>query len=253
MAQKRKPGPPPPREAPLIQWDQLSVPTRWVNTVVGFFLIPVIWIAVASFVSLTLRTIASGGLWENESLSFFVVGFALWLGTFALRSQRLLFLYVTSHEFAHAIWVWILGGRVSHMELSPKGGEVHVSKTNFFIALAPYFFPIQTAALVLAWLPLGLVADLTRALPWFSFLLGITWSFHSSYTVMMLLREQTDLKEHGAFFSLCLILLMNLVFMNGLLVLITPGLTLQIMVEEWLQQGILIVEWLEKIVRWIPG
>ncbi|MFQ3577924.1 MAG: hypothetical protein SNJ52_02800, partial [Verrucomicrobiia bacterium] len=100
MAQKRKPGRPASREAPVIQWDQLAVPTRWVNTVVGAFLIPLIWIALASLVALTQRAVASRGWWGNEGLGFFAVGFFLWLGTFALLSRRFLFLYVTSHEFA---------------------------------------------------------------------------------------------------------------------------------------------------------
>ena len=38
--------------------------------------------------------------------------------------------------------VGLFGGEVKQMKVSSKGGHVLISKTNFLIALAPYFFPL---------------------------------------------------------------------------------------------------------------
>jgi hypothetical protein len=60
-----------------------------------------------------------------------------------------MWIYVFGHELTHALWTWLFGGQVKKMKVSSAGGHVVVSKTNFVIALAPYFFPLY-AALVIA-------------------------------------------------------------------------------------------------------
>ena len=57
-------------------------------------------------------------------------------------------------ELTHALWTWLMGGKVNRFKVTSKGGHVIVSKTNFLIALAPYFFPVY-AVLVVAVFVIG--------------------------------------------------------------------------------------------------
>src|SRR3977135_2329591 len=52
--------------------------------------------------------------------------------------------YVFGHELTHAIATWMSGGKVKHFHVSKKGGHVKVSKSNAFIALAPYIIPLYS-------------------------------------------------------------------------------------------------------------
>ena len=53
-------------------------------------------------------------------------------------------LYVFGHELTHALWVWLMGGRVSRFRVGRDGGHIVTDKNNFWIALAPYFFPLYS-------------------------------------------------------------------------------------------------------------
>jgi hypothetical protein len=231
----------------------MMVPTRWVKAVIGVSLLPACWLTLATFCSLLVRTTLGEGFWKSEEFWFFMLGFLLWLIAFTGFSRQFLFLYVTGHEFTHAVWVWLMGGRVTRMELGADGGEIHVSKTNFLIALAPYFFPIYTVVLLVMWIPLGTIVDLSPARSWFCLLLGISWGFHFTYTIWMIPREQTDLLDHGLFFSLVVIILMNLFVMSLLLIVASPDVTPASFWREWLQQGVNVTEMLERFVAWLPG
>ena len=77
-----------------------------------------------------------------------LAGAACWLVIFLLLPKPM-WIYVFGHELTHALWTWLFGGRVKKMKVTSAGGHVVVSKTNFLIALAPYFFPLY-AVLVIA-------------------------------------------------------------------------------------------------------
>jgi hypothetical protein len=59
-----------------------------------------------------------------------------------------MWIYVFGHELTHALWTWLFGGQVKKMKVTSKGGHVVISKTNFVIALAPYFFPLYVVLVV---------------------------------------------------------------------------------------------------------
>ena len=59
-----------------------------------------------------------------------------------------MWIYVFGHELTHALWTWLFGGQVKKMKVSSSGGHVIISKTNFLIALAPYFFPLYAVIVV---------------------------------------------------------------------------------------------------------
>ena len=73
----------------------------------------------------------------------FFIGFALWLFPFFClpRPTRS---YVLAHELTHALWGWVMGARIKRMRISKSSGSVTLTKSNFLVALAPYFFPLYT-------------------------------------------------------------------------------------------------------------
>ena len=86
-----------------------------------------------------------------------------------------------------------------------------VTKTNFLIALAPYFFPLY-AVIVIVGFSLGhVVWNWKHHLPVFHLLLGAAYAFHVILTVHVLQTRQSDITEQGCLFSAVVIFLGNIV------------------------------------------
>jgi hypothetical protein len=95
-----------------------------------------------------------------------------------------------------------------------------LSKDNFLIALAPYFFPFYTGLVIALWYGVGFFYDLSRWEAWWLVLVGVTWGFHVTFTVYMLSQKQSDVLENGRLFSYVIIYLTNLFFVALWIVLI---------------------------------
>src|SRR5438132_7323169 len=118
-----------------------------------------------------------------------------------------------------------MGGRVSRFRVGRDGGHVVTDRTNFWIALAPYFFPLYS---ILAIALYGAVSLFVNVRPYGKLLyaaIGVTWSFQFTFTCWMILKNQSDLSDHGTFFSLVVIYLMNLVLLTIMLILASPQIT----------------------------
>ena len=74
-------------------------------------------------------------------------GAACWIVIFLLLPKPM-WIYVFGHELTHALWTWLFGGEVKKMKITSAGGHVVISKTNFLIALAPYFFPLYVVLVI---------------------------------------------------------------------------------------------------------
>jgi len=143
------------------------------------------------------------------SLWGLALGFHFWLFLyFAL--PRPVRAYVLAHELTHALWALLFGARVSGLKVGAGGGRVRVSKTNFLITLAPYFFPLYTLLVLAARALLRLRYNLHATEPLWLGLIGLTWGFHLTFTVAALARRQPDIREQGRLFSYVIIFLFNL-------------------------------------------
>jgi hypothetical protein len=119
--------------------------------------------------------------------------------------------HVYGHELTHVIWAWIFGGEVKQFKAAKEGGRVIVTKSNFFIRLAPYFFPLYSMIVIILY---GLISLFVTHPAWFlacALLLGMTIGFHIAMTVYSLKTIQTDLSATGYQFSITFILIMNMV------------------------------------------
>tara|TARA_E500000075_G_C6964781_1_gene307342 strand:- start:644 stop:1396 length:753 start_codon:yes stop_codon:yes gene_type:complete len=120
--------------------------------------------------------------------------------------------YVLGHELTHALWGLCMGARVGKINVTKKGGHVELSKTNFLITLAPYFFPFYTILIIALYAIGNLFTDLHPYHNLFLFLVGITWAFHLHFTLHMLAnRHQPDITEQGRLFSYTIIYSFNLI------------------------------------------
>ena len=202
----------------------LTVPTRWVKLVFAIFLLPICAILSQTFFTAFARATVTQRLWAGEEFWFFSLGATLWLITF-FGLPRPIVIYVFGHELTHALWVWLMGGRVSRLRVTREGGHVVTSKANFWIALAPYFFPIYS---ILAIGIYGVLSLFLNVQPYGRLLyavIGATWAFHFTFTCWMIPKNQTDLSDQGTFFSLVMIYLMNLLLLSVMLVLASPQIT----------------------------
>ncbi|MEZ5406005.1 MAG: hypothetical protein R3F23_07495 [Verrucomicrobiia bacterium] len=168
-------------------------------------------------------------LYAQNSLVWFGAGFVSWLLLFFIL-PRPMWLYVFGHELTHALGIWLFGGSVFRMKVSSRGGYVRTDKSNVWIALAPYFFPIYSGLVVWIWWLLSFWMTLDGWSAILYLLLGLTWGFHLTFTVLMLITtEQSDVTQHGWLFSMSFIYLMNILLLTFFLILLLPQLTW----EQW--------------------
>ncbi|MFC1499146.1 hypothetical protein ACFLS1_11860 [Verrucomicrobiota bacterium] len=156
-------------------------------------------------------------------------GFLVWLFLYFVL-PRPVRTYVLAHELTHALWGLLMDAKIFRMRISAKSGSVTLSKTNFIILLAPYFFPLYTVLVIAGYYVLSVFFDMERYyLCWLS-LIGFTWGFHFTFTISTLLQHQTDVKECGRVFSYAMIYLMN-IFGICLWIVIVSSVTLEQMVS----------------------
>lgn len=144
--------------------------------------------------------------WEVWALP---AGFLIWVLIFFLL-PRPFRTYVLGHELTHALWGLMMGSRIGKIKVGRSGGHVELSKTNFVIALAPYFFPFYTFIVIAAYYLAGLSYDVETHQIWWFGAVGFTWAFHVTFTLHMLTQEQPDIQQHGKLFSYSIIYIMNL-------------------------------------------
>src|SRR6266568_7008851 len=204
----------------------LTVPTRWVKNIIAFFLLPWCAILTQTFFTAFTRATIHQQLWAGTEFWFFTLGAVLWVIAF-FGLPRPVIIYVFGHELTHALWVWMMGGRVSRFRVSSEGGHVITSKANFWIALAPYFFPLYSILAIAIYGVLSLFLNMQQYGRLLYAVIGVTWAFHFTFTCWMIPKNQTDLSDQGTFFSLVMIYLMNLMLLSVMLVLASRQITFE--------------------------
>ncbi len=158
----------------------------------------------------------SGFSIESKIELFFMIGFVAYL-IVHMVFYKPVFIHVMAHELTHALWAFLFGGKTKKLEVSSGGGRVLISKTNFLITLAPYFFPLYTFLFSIVF---AIAQDRYR--PYVAFFVGASLSFHIALTLYSLRSSQSDLREDSdIFFSLSFVTFMNLVVLAMILSLIS--------------------------------
>ena len=156
---------------------------------------------------------------------WFIAGFAAYVLIYSIL-QNPIKTYVFGHELSHAIWTWMFRGKVTGFHAGASGGSVTVSKSNVFISLAPYFFPVYTILAITAYF---IAKAFWKVEPYFEvyrFVLGFTWAFHCVLTVYVLVKGQEDVRENGSVFSVFFIYFTNVLCLGLLWVYLSDHVTL---------------------------
>jgi hypothetical protein len=202
------------------------------------------------------RNVAFGAQrWTTPTVMAFAGGYALWLAVFAVLPKPMR-TYVLGHELTHAIWALMMGARVSGLRVRKTGGQVRTSKTNWLITLAPYFFPFYAMLFIAAFFLAHAFWDLSRYINVLFFLIGLGWSFHVTFTLMMLLSvRQPDVKSQGWAFSLVAIYLMNLLTICLMAALLSHSVTFVMLARGFGKDLLASYAWtLDNILRlWQSG
>lgn len=191
---------------------------KWLKTLLAILLLP----ACVAAVSTLVRVGRAGGGADTVWVPF-LGGAACWLVVFLLLPKPML-LYVFGHELTHAVWTWLFWGRVQKFKASAKGGHVVVTRSNFLVVLAPYFFPLYAVLLVLVFAAGHLLFGWARYLVWFHLLLGAAYCFHVTLTAHVLRTRQSDITSQGYLFSAVVVFLGNI----SVLILGIPLLTARV-------------------------
>lgn len=177
--------------------------------ILGILLIPACWgmalvLCRAIVIGVSAKTASSV---ETFSLLGGMVAFAFcWMAI-----SKPMKTYVLGHELTHALWGLVFGAHPHDIRVGVSGGSVKLSKTNFLITLAPYFFPFYTFVVIIAALITYAFVKPLPFMPLWMFLVGFTWAFHALFTLQTLTERQPDIKLYGRVFSWVFIFLANVV------------------------------------------
>ena len=215
---------------------------KWIKFIIAVLLLPVC-AGAARALWLVLR--ACGGV--DTTWIPLIGGAACWLVIFAWLPKPM-WIYVLGHELTHALWTWLFGGQVKRMKVTSSGGHVVISKTNFLIALAPYFFPLY-AVFVVGVFALGkLIWNWHGYLVWFHLCVGAAYAFHVTLTFHTLQTRQSDITSHGYLFSAVVIFLGNVCVLLFGIPLLTARVKL-LDVLAWWADGIgMVLHWLQGVI-----
>jgi len=181
---------------------------KFLKLLIGLIFLPLCWAASRTLFFLLQSLPAESSGWTNWALP---VGFLISVLGFFLLPQAFR-TYVLGHELTHALWGMLMGAKVGKMKVGKEGGHVMLSKSNFIISLAPYFFPFYTVLTIALWYGIGLFLDVSPYEAWWLMAVGMTWGFHVTFTVYMLSQRQPDVQQNGHLFSYVIIYLANLFF-----------------------------------------
>ncbi len=200
---------------------------KWLKLLIGILLLPA---CVGGGWSLG-RVLQASGAADTVWVAL-AAGAGCWLAIYLLLPKPM-WVYVMGHELTHVLWTWLMGGRVKRFKASSQGGHVIVTKSNFLIALAPYFFPIY-AALVVAVFETGRWLWHWEAYAvWFHLLLGAAYAFHLTLTWHILKDSQSDITSQGYVFSAVVIFLGNLLVLLVAVPLLTHKIEVTLAFRWW--------------------
>ena len=221
---------------------KLSAVPKWIKFITAVLLLP----ACAGAVRALWLVLRASGSADTIWIPF-LGGAVCWLVIFMLLPKPM-WIYVFGHELTHAVWTWLFGGQVKKMKVTSKGGHVLISKTNFLIALAPYFFPLYVVLVVGVFALGNLIWNWHHFLVWFHLCVGAAYAFHLTLTFHVLQTQQSDITSQGYLFSAVVIFLGNVLVLLFGIPLLTAKVGMLNSLRWWAESTDMICHWLERVI-----
>ena len=204
---------------------------KWCKFIIAVLLLPLCVGAIEALWRVLSHSGDASTIWVG-----LLAGAACWIVIFVLLHPNRCGCCVVGHELTHAVpGPCCSAAKLKKFKASSKGGHVIVTKTNFLIALAPYFFPVYAAMVVAVFLIGHLIWNWTPYLVWFHLLLGAAYAFHVTLTWDILKIEQSDITEQGYLFSAVVIFLGNVTVLLLAVPLLTSRVGVLTSFGWWLQ------------------
>jgi len=194
---------------------------KYIRVLIGLFLVPCC-AAITRAVYFMLAGAGNGA--DHCGLTFWLGiggGLLLWILVFVFLPTPVKS-YVLAHELTHALWGHFFGATLLGLRVSKTGGNVKLSESNIFVALAPYFFPLYSILVICVYSLLSIFFELQKYHFIFLAAMGFTLGFHVFFTVSVLVTRQSDIDVYGKIFSYTLIYFMNALIIGLLIVAILP-------------------------------
>ena len=215
---------------------------KWIKLIIAIALLPV---CAGTFRALWLVVSCCGS--ADTTWVPFLAGAACWVVIF-LTLPKPMWIYVLGHEFTHALWAWLFGGQVKKMKVTSSGGHVVISKTNFLIALAPYFFPLYVAIVVVVFAIGHLIWNWHGYFVYFHLLVGAAYAFHVTLTFHVLQTKQSDITSQGWLFSAVVIYLGNVCVLLFGVPLLTTKVGMLNSLGWWCESTGMVFHWLQRVI-----
>jgi len=214
---------------------------KWCKTIVAILLLPICLGAALALCKVVQMSGEADVVWVAA-----LAGAGCWLAIYLLLPKPM-WIYVFGHELTHALWTWLLGGRVKKFKASSRGGHVVVSRSNFLVALAPYFFPLYAMLVVLLFVAGRWLWHWNYYLVWFHLLLGAAYGFHLTLTWHILKNEQSDIEDQGYLFSSVVIFLGNVLVLLVGLPFLTGKVDTMTALKLWAESTQGVVQWVLRL------
>lgn len=190
---------------------------------------------VSSFLGVTVQgpipepSSAIEGIWDFSRQLGFVLVLGGSLGVLlAFKAERIpkigalaWYVHLVGHELVHALFAKLCGYKIKQFKFTRQGGYVSYHKPNargnFLIALSPYLFPLFPVVLIIIAAALRGSAQTVVV-----FLLGAALGSHLAGTAGEAL-DQYDLRQVGLFFSVMLIVLVNIWLVVFVMAVVSPA------------------------------
>lgn len=200
---------------------------RIVKLVAGILGIPVMFgVTYAFYANITSVGELSG------ILRYFLWGVASYIALHLLFYKPMFF-YVLGHEAVHAVFAWIMGGKIKSFNVSKDGGSVATDKTNTVIELSPYFVPIYAIVLMVVYFVISYSYNINGAV--FVYLIGFALAFHVIMTIEAMKIRQPDILKSGYAFSIVLVYVLNIIIIALLFSLMFKSFSAKrFFVDSWL-------------------
>jgi len=215
---------------------------KWVKMLIAIALLP-----VCAGAARALGHVLRAGYGADTVWVPMLAGAACWLVVFSMLPKPM-WIYVLGHELTHALWTYLFGGQVKKLKVTSAGGHVVISKTNFIIALAPYFFPLYAVIVILVFALGHLVWNWHNYLVFFHLAVGAAYAFHVTLTFHVLQTRQSDITSQGWLFSAVVIYLGNVCVLLLGIPLLTSRVHILDALGLWAEYTGLTLEWLKKVI-----
>ena len=210
---------------------------KWAKTILAILLLPFCWGAVRALG----RVIAASGQADTVWVAL-LGGAGCWWAIYLILPKPM-WVYVFGHELTHALSTWLCGGSVRRFKVTSDGGHVVVSKTNFLIALAPYFVPLYAIIVVIVFWAGNLLWAWGAHAVWFHLLLGAAYAFHLTLTWNILQTRQTDITGQGYVFSAVIIFLGNMLVLLTAVPVLTQRVGILTAMAWWISDSVAGFAW----------